>query len=62
MLAALPYGGHTIIRYSRILALLLSCEGVEDYTLCNVNSGQANFVPSADLTPIVGTIMISETV
>lgn len=60
MLAELPFGQENIIRHSRVLALLLNCDGVEDYSAFTVNSGTANITAGAEETPVVGTVSITE--
>ena len=60
MLAQLPFGQSNLIRYSRVLALLLNCAGVEDYAAFTVNGGTANITADAEQTPVVGTITITE--
>ena len=60
MLLELPFGEATLVRWSRCLALLLDCEGVEDYAAFTVNSGTTNVSVGQEQTPVVGTITITE--
>ena len=60
MLAALPYGQTNLIRYSRCLALLLDCAGVEEYHAFTVNGGTANVIAPAEMTSVVGTVTVTE--
>ena len=60
MLLALPFGEATLVRWSRCLALLLDCEGVEDYSAFTVNGGTTNLSVTQEQTPVVGTVTITE--
>lgn len=60
MLLELPFGEATLARWSRCLALLLDCEGVEDYSAFTVNGGTTNVSVGQEQTPVVGTVTITE--
>ena len=60
MLLELPFGEATLVRWSRCLALLLDCEGVEDYSAFTVNGGTTNLSVTQEQTPVVGTVTITE--
>ena len=60
LLGDLPFGQENVIRWSRVLALLLNCDGVEDYSAFTVNGGTANITAGAEETPVVGTVTITE--
>lgn len=60
MLLELPFGEASLVRWSRCLALLLDCEGVEDYSAFTVNGGTTNIPVSQEQTPVVGTVTITE--
>jgi uncharacterized phage protein gp47/JayE len=58
-LLTLPFGEDKVLRYSRALALLLDCDGVEDYSSFTLNEGTANLKFGPEETPIVGTVAIT---
>lgn len=59
MFGKFPFGAEKLIRYSRCLALLLDCDGVEDYSVFRINGGQANLTAEVQETPTVGTVTIT---
>lgn len=60
LLLDLPFGEASLVRWSRCLALLLDCEGVEDYSAFTVNGGTTNVSVTREQTPVVGTVTITE--
>ncbi len=60
LLASMPYGQENLLRYSRGLALLLGCDGVEEYHTCTLNGGTENLTFAPEQTPVVGTVTVSE--
>lgn len=60
LLAALPFGESKILRYSRVLGLLLACGGVEEYQSFTLCGGTANVSLTNVQTPMVGTVSITE--
>lgn len=59
LLAGLPFGQENLLRYSRALALLLDCEGVEEYHTFTLNETSANVTAEADETLTVGTVSVT---
>lgn len=59
LLAGLEFGSGPMLRYNRLLGLLLSCDGVEDYTNFTVNGGTENLVLVQEDSPEVGTVEIT---
>lgn len=59
-LAQLPFGTESQLRYGQGLALLLNCEGVEDYQSFTLDEGTAALTFSAEETPVAGTVTITE--
>ena len=60
LLAGLPFGEAGLVRYSRVLGLLLACDGVEEYQSCTLNGGTANVSLTGEETPQVGTVTVTE--
>ena len=60
LLAALPFGESKILRYSRVLGLLLACGGVEEYQSFTLCGGTANVALTNAQTPVAGTVSITE--
>ena len=59
-LADLPFGEPTVVRFAKCLAMLLECPGVDEYTAFTLNGGAASVPTTAEQTPVVGTITITE--
>lgn len=62
LLSGQPFGAETTIPYSRFLACLLSCVGVEDYSTFSVDGGTSAVTIRSEDAPVVGTITITATV
>jgi uncharacterized phage protein gp47/JayE len=60
LLAGMSFGETNILRYSRVLALLLDCEGVEEYTALTVNDAKANVTAAPEQVLTLGTVIVSE--
>lgn len=59
MFRGFPFGEEKVVRHSRCLALLLDCDGVEEYSAFTLNGGQANVAVGLEETPTVGTVTIT---
>ena len=59
MFGKFAFGETKLVRYSRCLALLLDCDGVEDYSAFTLDGGQANLSLGIQETPVVGTVTIT---
>ena len=59
LLAAMPFGQANLLRYSRALALLLDCAGVEEYHSFTLNGAAANVSALAEETLTVGTVTVT---
>ena len=59
LMASFPFGTSNLLRYSRSLALLLDCEGVEEYHSFTLNGGTANITAEAEETLVVGTVTVT---
>ena len=59
MLLDLPFGTSKTILHTKVLSLLLACDGVEGYSAFTVNGGSANISATAEQTPVVGTLNIT---
>lgn len=60
LLAAMPFGQDNLLRYSRALALLLDCSGVEEYHAFALNGASANVSALAEETLTVGNVTVTE--
>lgn len=60
LLATMTFGQENLLRYSRALALLLDCAGVEEYHTFTLNSATANVTAASEETPTVGKVVITE--
>ncbi len=60
LLSAMPYGKAGVVRYSRVLALLLACDGVEEYSSYTLNGKKENVAVTAQNAPTVGTVTITK--
>lgn len=58
-LAGIAFAAGETIRYSQLLALLLTCDGLEDYTAFSVNDAQSNIVLQPDEVPVLGVVSIT---
>lgn len=61
LLAGLPFGESSTLRYSRALVLLLDCQGVEEYQSLTLNGAAVNVSATAEQTLTVGNVTISAT-
>lgn len=59
MLAQLPFGVAGTVYYTKVLALLLACDGVEGYSAFTVNGGTSNLAVTAEQTPVAGSLSIT---
>ena len=59
LLADMPFGQANLLRYSRALALLLDCAGVEEYHAFTLNGEAANVSALAEETLTVGTVTVT---
>lgn len=59
LLASYPFGEAGTVRYSRVLSLLLGCDGVEEYVSLKLNGGAANVPFTAQLTPMLGSVTVT---
>ncbi len=59
-LEAMPYGEENLVRYSRVLAMLLDCEGVEEYHSFTLNGGTGNVTVAVENVPVVGAVDITD--
>jgi uncharacterized phage protein gp47/JayE len=57
-LAGYAFGEEKLLRYSRVLGLLLTCEGVEEYKALALCGGVANVALTDEETPQTGTVTI----
>ena len=59
MFLDMEMGAEEPVRYNRILAMLLSCNGVVDCTSLTVNGGTANLPVSGEQVPVLGTVSVT---
>ena len=59
MFLDMEMGAEEPVRYNRILAMLLSCDGVVDCTSLTVNGGTANLPVSGEQVPVLGTVSVT---
>lgn len=59
VLMDIPMGEEGNLRYTRIIAALMSCPEVDDYTALTVNGGTANIPLTAEMVPVLKTVTIT---
>lgn len=59
VLLDIPMGEVSSLRYTRIIAALMSCPEVDDYTTLTVNGGTANIPLTAEMVPVLRSVTIT---
>lgn len=59
VLLDIPMGETGSLRYTRIIAALMSCPEVDDYTSLTVNGGTSNIPLTAEMVPVLKSVTIT---
>lgn len=59
VLMDIPMGEAGSLRYTRIIAALMSCPEVDDYTALTVNGGTANIPLTAETVPVLQSVTVT---
>ena len=59
MFHGMEMGAGAPVRYNRIMAMLLSCDGVVDCASMTVNDGTANVQVTTEQVPVLGTVTVT---
>lgn len=58
-LLGLPFGTSNLLRVSKVLSLLLDCEGVDEYSGITLNEGTANLTAGRSQTMVAGAVSLT---
>ena len=59
MFHGMEMGAGTPVRYNRLMAMLLSCNGVVDCSSMTVNDGTVNIPVTTEQVPVLGTVTVT---